>query len=107
MTPANSASPELSAVLAWVDDKCFIACSPSITTPPEVNFLVRGHPAQSVSVYVSLPLTHCLPNLYTIRALLKYLQKRFKAFHACAVGFAMYLQISLHANCASMRSAAR
>ena len=39
-------------------------------------------------------------------ALLKYLRRCLGAPHACCVGFAMYLRISLRANCASIRSAA-
>ena len=50
ITPANSASPELREMLVCVDDQCFMQCLPSITQPPEVDFLVSGQPAQSVSV---------------------------------------------------------
>eukprot|EP00969_Alexandrium_andersonii_P311676 13772276-Alexandrium_andersonii.AAC.1 len=54
MMPANSASPELSAIVFCVVDQCLTVCSPRTQTPPHVERLVRRHPAKSVSTNVRM-----------------------------------------------------
>eukprot|EP00969_Alexandrium_andersonii_P088674 3912466-Alexandrium_andersonii.AAC.1 len=43
--PANSASPELSAIVFCVVDQCLTVRAPRIQTPPPVERLVRRRPA--------------------------------------------------------------
>eukprot|EP00969_Alexandrium_andersonii_P249809 11040272-Alexandrium_andersonii.AAC.1 len=47
--PANSASPELSAIVFCVVGQCLTACAPRVQTPPHVERLARRHPAKSAS----------------------------------------------------------
>eukprot|EP00969_Alexandrium_andersonii_P174698 7725030-Alexandrium_andersonii.AAC.1 len=47
--PANSAAPELNAIVFCVVDPCFMVCTPRMQTPPHVDRRVRKHPAKSVS----------------------------------------------------------
>ena len=54
-TPANSASPELSAMVFWVTDQCFRTCGPLQHSPPDVDLRVITHPAKSVSTNVLSP----------------------------------------------------
>eukprot|EP00969_Alexandrium_andersonii_P109162 4815895-Alexandrium_andersonii.AAC.1 len=49
--PANSASPELRAMVFCAVDQCLMARSPRTRTPPQVDRRVREHPAKSVSTY--------------------------------------------------------
>eukprot|EP00969_Alexandrium_andersonii_P209560 9257346-Alexandrium_andersonii.AAC.1 len=52
--PANSASPELSAIVFCAEDQCLTAHAPRTQTPPHVERLVRRHPAKSVSTNVRI-----------------------------------------------------
>eukprot|EP00969_Alexandrium_andersonii_P144230 6377757-Alexandrium_andersonii.AAC.1 len=52
--PANSASPELSAIVFCVEDQCLTVCAPCTQTPPHVERLVRRNPAKSVSTNVRI-----------------------------------------------------
>eukprot|EP00969_Alexandrium_andersonii_P015442 675109-Alexandrium_andersonii.AAC.1 len=52
--PANSASPELSAIVFCVVGQCLTARAPRMQTPPHVGRLVRRHPAKSVSTNVRI-----------------------------------------------------
>eukprot|EP00969_Alexandrium_andersonii_P230960 10199870-Alexandrium_andersonii.AAC.1 len=47
--PANSASPELNAMVFWVVNQCLMAREPRTRTPTQVDLWVRRHPAKSVS----------------------------------------------------------
>ena len=55
-TPCSSASPLERDTDACVELHVLSTCSPRRKTPPEVLFLVRKQPAQSVSLYASSPL---------------------------------------------------
>eukprot|EP00969_Alexandrium_andersonii_P170659 7544745-Alexandrium_andersonii.AAC.1 len=49
--PARSASPELKAMVFWVDDQCSMACWPRMHTPPHVGRRVSKHPAKPAPTY--------------------------------------------------------
>ena len=55
----SDVQPLLKEMAAWVDDQDLIKCLPNMTQPPDVLFLVRMHPAQSVSLYTSIVSTVC------------------------------------------------
>eukprot|EP00969_Alexandrium_andersonii_P055260 2435063-Alexandrium_andersonii.AAC.1 len=46
--PANSASPELSAMVFCVVDQCFMVRTPHTQAPPRVDRRVRKHLAKSM-----------------------------------------------------------
>eukprot|EP00969_Alexandrium_andersonii_P347553 15366817-Alexandrium_andersonii.AAC.1 len=50
-TPANSASPELKAMVFWVVDQCSMARCPRMRAPPRVGRRARRRPAKSASTY--------------------------------------------------------
>eukprot|EP00969_Alexandrium_andersonii_P117219 5184424-Alexandrium_andersonii.AAC.1 len=52
--PANSASPELSAIVFCEMGQRLTARTPHIQTPPHAERLVRRHPAKSVSTKVRM-----------------------------------------------------
>ena len=58
-TPYYPALPELSASDACVADQALMKWRPTIKQPPEVDLRVRVLPAQSVSVYASMPSANC------------------------------------------------
>ena len=75
-----------------------MVCLPSITAPPDVDFLVCMHPAQSVSTYTSILLTFWRRYVYTNLGLPhRYLPNLVKAFRLCSVGLDIDRQISVHA----------
>eukprot|EP00969_Alexandrium_andersonii_P157819 6974940-Alexandrium_andersonii.AAC.1 len=47
--PANSTSPELSAIVFCVVGQRFMVCTPRTQTPPRVDRRVRKRPAKSAS----------------------------------------------------------
>eukprot|EP00969_Alexandrium_andersonii_P216969 9583394-Alexandrium_andersonii.AAC.1 len=55
--PANSASPELSAMVFCVVDQCLVICTPTHADPLHVDRRVRKHPATSVSTNVRISAT--------------------------------------------------
>ena len=106
MTPPNSASPELRLILVWVDDQCLLVCWPSITTPPEVDFAVDLHPAQSLSVKVStFDGVYCHWKSWHARgAQRRYLPILFRSIQSVSFGTAIFLLASVAANKMSGRS---
>eukprot|EP00969_Alexandrium_andersonii_P151213 6686082-Alexandrium_andersonii.AAC.1 len=50
-TPANSASPELKAMVFCVVDQCLMARRPRTHTPPQMDRRARRRPAKIVSAY--------------------------------------------------------
>eukprot|EP00969_Alexandrium_andersonii_P007522 327076-Alexandrium_andersonii.AAC.1 len=48
MLPANSAPPELSAIIFCVVDQRFVVCAPRTQAPPRVDRRARKHPAKPV-----------------------------------------------------------
>eukprot|EP00969_Alexandrium_andersonii_P124408 5497707-Alexandrium_andersonii.AAC.1 len=52
--PANSASPELSAIGFCVVDQRLTVCTPRTQTPPHVDRRARRHPTKSVSTNVRI-----------------------------------------------------
>ena len=67
--------------------------------PPEVDFRVRAHPAQSVSEYTSMCVAFCLLKLNTILGcFLRYRPNLFKAYSVRSLGADMKQHISLAAN---------
>ena len=76
--------------------------------PPDVDFLVFTHPAQSVSTYTSILLTLWRRYVYTSLDLPhRYLPSLLKASRLCSVGLDIDRQISLHAYWQSILSADR
>eukprot|EP00969_Alexandrium_andersonii_P238897 10545958-Alexandrium_andersonii.AAC.1 len=51
---ANSASPDLSAIVFCVVGQCLTVCTPRMQTPPHVERLAHRHPAKSVSTNVRM-----------------------------------------------------
>ena len=100
----NSTSPELSEILVCVEDQCFKAWLPTITHPPDVDFLVRWQPAQSASVCTSMWSTFCTRYTYTRRSWPWNRHTHFDAHQLLGLGFDIDRHTSLEANCASMRS---
>ena len=84
-------------------------CEPTMMHPPDVDFLVLTHPAQSVSEYTSIVSACCRGYLNTsLGCALRYLANRLRAATARSVGLDMNLHISFAAYMTpSGRSAAR
>ncbi len=79
---------------------------PSITTPPNLDFLVLLHPAESVSDHITTFFGSSW-NFYfntTLLWSLTYLARRFVALQSCSSGFDVNLKISLAACCMSILS---